>query len=114
MFMFVTLSTDNTPESCDKAVRALIRCTDIIVESTIDPFILARKLHSKEIISKHVYKRVKDKASRDTNEERLDIILDELKDLVKHNPSILTKFVDILRQELNRNNLADEIMSYTN
>ena len=61
MSMFVTLPTDNIPESCDKAERALVRCTDIIVESTIDPFILARKLYSKEIISEDVYKRVQDK-----------------------------------------------------
>ena len=96
------------------AVRALVQCTDIIVESTINPIVLARKLHSKEVISEDVYKKVKDKVSRDTNEERLDTILDELKDRVKHNPGIFTKFVDILREKLNRNDLADEIMSYIN
>ena len=96
------------------AVRALVQCTDIIVESTINPIVLARKLHSKEVISEDVYKKVKDKVSRDTNEERLDTILDELKDRVKHNPGIFTKFLDILREKLNRNDLADEIMSYIN
>ena len=92
------------------AERALVRCTDIIVESTIDPFVLV----TKEIISEDVYKKVKDKASRDTNGERLDIILDELKDRVKYDAGIFTKFVEILRVKLNRNDLADEIMSYIN
>ena len=112
--MYITLPTDNTHESCDKAVSALVQCTDIIVESTIDPVVLARKLYSKQIIFEDVYKRVKDKASRDTNEDRLETILDDIRDRVKHNPGILTKFVDVLREKLNRNDLADEIMSYTN
>ena len=112
--MFITLPADNTSESCDKVVRALVQCTDVIVESTIDPIVLARKLYSKEVISEDVYKRVKDKSSRDTNEERLETILDDIKDRVKYDAGILTKFVDILREKLNRNDLADEIMSYTN
>ena len=112
--MFITLPIDTTPVSCDKAVRALVQCTDIIVESTIDPIVLARKLYSKEVISEDVYKRVKDKSSRDTNEERLETILDDIRDRVKYDAGILTKFVDILREKLNRNDLADEIMSYTN
>ena len=96
------------------AVSALVQCTDIVVESTIDPIVLGRKLYSKQIISEDVYKKVKDKVSRDTNEDRLETILDDIRDRVKHNPGILTKFVDVLREELNRNDLADEIMSYTN
>ena len=46
--------------------------------------------------------------------ERLDTILDEIKDRVKHDTGILTKFVDILRREFYRNDLADEIMSKLN
>ena len=93
------------------ALRALIQCTDSIVESTIDPIDLARKLSSELVISEDVYKRVKDKSCRDTDKERRDIILDEIKDCVKHDPGILTKFVDILRVKFKRNDLADEIMS---
>ena len=66
---------------------------------------------SEEVISENVYRRVKDDASRNSNEKRLDIILDEIKDLVKHDACVLTKFVDILREKLNRNDLADKIMS---
>ena len=112
--MFITLPTDNTHESCDKAVSALVQCTDIIVESTIDPVVLARKLYSKQIIFEDVYKKVKDKVSRDTNEDRLETILDDIRDRVKHNPGTLTIFVEILRENLKRNDLADKIMSYTN
>ena len=93
------------------ARKALVQCTDIIVESSIDPIALARKLHAEEVISENVYRRVKDDASRNSNEKRLDIILDEIKDLVKHDAHVLTKFVDILREKLNRNDLADKIMS---
>ena len=99
---------------CDEARTVLAQCTDLIVESTIDPFVLARKLYSELIISENVYKRVKDEACRDTNEKRRDIILDEVKDRVKHDAGILTKFVDILRKKLNRGDIADKIMSKLN
>ena len=66
------------------------------------------------MITENVYKIIKDKACRDTNMERLDTILDEIKDRVKHDTGILTKFVDILRREFYRNDLADEIMSKLN
>ena len=96
------------------ARTALVQCTDIIVESTIEPITLARKLYSEQVISENVYKRVKDPASRDTNEQRLETILDEIKDLVKHDASILTKFVNVLREKLHRYDLADKIMSKLN
>ena len=72
-------SIDNTPLSCDMAKKVLVRSTDIIVESCIDPGVLARKLYSKEIMSDNVYDRVRDKASRDTNEDRLEAILSDLR-----------------------------------
>ena len=97
------------------ARTALVQCTDIIVESTIDPNTLARKLYSEQVISENVYRKVRDTASRDTNEQRLETILDEIKDLVKNDAGILTKFLDILRGEkLKRNDLADKIMSKLN
>ena len=89
--------------------RALVQCTDVIVESNVDPIALARKLLSKEVISENVYKNVKDK---ETTSDRLDRILDDLKDRVKHNVSIFTTFLDILRDDsLKRHDLADKIMS---
>ena len=114
MFLCFYSSTDNTPESCDKASKALHQCTDIIVESTIDPIVLARKLYTKDVISEDVYKKVKDKACRDTNEDCLETILDDIKDRVKYDVGTLTIFVEILRENLKRNDLADKIMSYTN
>ena len=80
--------------------------------SNIDPIALARKLYSKEIISEDVYKIVKDKKTGDTSTDRLDSILDDLKDRVKHNGSAFMIFLDILRDDsLNRQDLADKIMS---
>ena len=91
------------------ARRALVQCTDIIIESTIDPFALIRKFYSKEVISEGVYKRVRDKTTRDSNEERLEMILDYLKDYVKHDASIFITFVYILR-DMGLNDLADVII----
>ena len=92
------------------ARRALVRCTDIIIESTIDPFVLARKVYSKEIIPEDVYKRVRDNQTRDSKETRLEEILDCLKSRIEHNANILKIFVDILRQ-LSQNDLADNIVA---
>ena len=92
--------------------RAIVQCTDIIVESNIDPIALARKLYSKEIISEHVYKIVKDKKTGDTSTDRLDYILDDLKDHIKHNSSAFMIFLDILKDDsLNQQYLADKIIS---
>ena len=49
---------------CDVAGAALVQCTDIIVESAIDPITLARKLYSKQVISETIYKRVRDTAKQ--------------------------------------------------
>ena len=95
----------------DNTERALVQCTDIIVESRIDPFALGRKLYTKEVISENVYMRIRDRASRDTNEDRLEAILVDLKSRVKYNTSIMMTFVDILRNDFKRNDLADIIMS---
>ena len=109
MFCFFTL--DDTL-NCEICRRTLVQCTDTIVESNIDPIILARKLYSKEIISEDVYTIVKDKKTGDTSTERLDYILDDLKDHIKHNASVFMIFLDILRDDsLNRHDLADKIMS---
>ena len=78
------------------AKRALAQCTDIITESSIDPFTLARRLYSKEVISESIYKRVIDKETRDSNEDRLERILGHLRDHVSHNVKILTSILNIL------------------
>ena len=105
------ISIDGTL-NCEICRRALVQCTDIIVESNIDPIALARKLYSKELISENIYKKVKDKETRETSFDRLDKILDDLKDHVKHNASTFTTFLDILKDDsLNQRDLADIIMS---
>ena len=69
-------------------------------------------MYSKEIISEDVYKIVKDKKTGDTSTDRLDYILDDLKDHVKQNSSVFMIFLDILRDDsLNQQDLADKIMS---
>ena len=109
--MFCLYTLDDTLNS-DAARRALVKCTSAIVESTIDPIVLARKLISEEVISENVHKTVRDKRTGDTSADRLDYILDDLKDHVKQNSSVFMIFLDILRDDsLNQQDLADKIMS---
>ena len=91
--------------SSDVAVRSLCQCTDTIVESSIDPKTLAIKLYSKEVISESVYKKVKDNETRYSKEERIEEILDDLRDRIKHGPNVLINFISTLK-ELSRNDLA--------
>ena len=88
--------------------KVLVHCIVDIVESSIDPFALARRLYSKEIICENVYKRIKDSGTGDTMEDRLEKILDHLKDLAKNDASILITFLNIL-SDLGRDNLTDTI-----
>ena len=98
--------------NCEICRRALVQCTNIIVESNIDPIALARNLYAKEVISENIYKKVKDRLTGETSSERLDQILDVLKDHVKHNGSTFTIFLSILKDDsLNQLGLADIIMS---
>ena len=87
------------------AKRALVQCTDVITESTIDPFVLARRLYSKEVISESIYKRVIDMETRDTSEYRLERILGHLRDRVTRNANILISFLNILK-DLTHQDLA--------
>ena len=110
VFILDTNDLISTSLNSEIARRALIQCTDAIVESSIDPFILVRKLHSKEVISESTYKRVRDRECRDTKEERLENILDDLKDRVKHDSSVFRTFLDTLN-DLSRKDLADIIIT---
>ena len=104
-------SIDDTLKS-DVARRALLKCTSVIVESTIEPIVLARRLVEEEVISENVYKIVKDQKTGATSTERLDLILDDLKDHVKDNVNAFQIFLDILRDvSLNQQYLADKIIS---
>ena len=109
--MFCLFTLDVTLD-CEICRRTLVQFTDTIVESNIDPVVLARKLYSKEIVSENVYKTVKDKKTGDTSANRLDYILENLRDLVKHNANAFMIFLDILRDgSLNKEDLACKIMS---
>ena len=94
-----------TIQTFDAALRTLSQCTDTIVESSIDPKALARKLYSKEVISESVYKKVRDGETRYSKEERIEEILDDLRDRIKHDPNVLTKFLSTLK-ELDRNDIS--------
>ena len=67
-----------------------------------------RKLYSKEVVSKDVYKRVRDRESRDTCEERLEKILEDIEDRTKRDANVLLIFLCVLI-DLNRKDLADII-----
>ena len=94
----------------DAANKALVQCADLIVESTIDPNALARKLIARSVISDTDHKKVKDNRTRDSTVERLEMILEYVKDRIKLNADIFTTFLKILK-DLGRDDLADEIMA---
>ena len=109
--MFSLESGNDQITSLDPVVakRTLVQCSDIITESTIDPFTLARKLYSNEVFPEYTYKRVKDMSTRDSNERRLQQILEHLIERVRLNADILMSFLDILK-DLERRDLADLIL----
>ena len=108
---FILEPGSNQINSFDSVVakRAIVRCTNIIVKSSIDPSALALELYSEEIISDGLYKRVRDKKTGDSSEDRLELILDDIKDRVSQNGNILTPFLNILK-ELAHQHLADTIV----
>ena len=109
--MFCLYTLDGTPDS-DVARQALLKCTSAFVESSIEPFALARRLFEEEIIYEDVYKLVRDKKTGAKDEERLDLIFENVKDHVKLNGSAFMNFLDILRDgRLNRQDLANKIMA---
>ena len=91
------------------AKRTLVRCTNIIVNSSIDPFTLARELYSKEFVAEDTYKIVIDKETRDSSEDRLERILRHLRDRVTRDASILISFLNIL-EDLTHQDLAVSIV----
>ena len=105
--MFSLESGNDQITSLDPVVakRTLVQCTDVITDSSIDPFTLARKLYAKEVFPEDTYKRVRDMSTRDSNEGRLQRILDHLIDRVKREVNILMSFLDILK-DLERQDLV--------
>ena len=88
--------------------RALVQCTVDIVESSIDPFALARRLYSNEIISENVYKMMRDRETKDSMEDNLEKIIDHLYDLVKNDGSIFIAFLNVL-SDLGQDDLTKTI-----
>ena len=65
-----------------------------------------------EVITEDFYKIVKDRKTGTTGTERLELILDDIKDHVKLDAKAFKIFLDILRDDsLNRHDLANKIMS---
>ena len=94
--MFCLYTLDGTLNS-DVAGWALLKCTSTIVESSIEPIALARRLVEEEVISEDVKKIVKDNKTGATSEERLDLILDDLMDHVKRDANAFQIFLNISR-----------------
>ena len=94
----------------DATKKALVQCTDLIVESTIDPSTLARKLITRDDKFENELKRVKDRSTRDSEVERRQTVLDCVIDRVKLNADIFTTFLGALK-DLGRDDIADKIMA---
>ena len=69
-------------------------------------------MYEEEVISEDVYKDVKDRKTGSTGTERLELILEDIKDRVKVDADAFMIFLNILRDDsLNRQDLANKIMS---
>ena len=96
---FISEPGSNQISSFDSKVakRALVRCTNIIVKSSIDPSALALELYSEEAISEGTYSAVRDKKTGDSSKDRLELIIDDIKDRVSQNGNILGSFINFLK-----------------
>ena len=86
------------PTDPNRAQSALRRNTDKILQSGIDPFLLATKLDSAEIIPEDVYWTVADQFTGMTATQRIGLLLKSLRASVKQDGRVFDKFILILRE----------------
>ena len=86
------------PTDPNRAHSALRRNTNKILQSGIDPFILASSLDSAEIIPEDVYWTVTDQFTGMTATQRIGLLLKSLRASVKQDGRVFDKFISILRE----------------
>ena len=86
------------PIDINAARTALRKNFDKIVESTIDPFELARKLFSAQILPNDVYFKVMDENVNMSTQRRMHLVLTSIHGAVSLNGQVFEKLLDILKE----------------
>ena len=86
------------PTDIHAAQRSLRKNFDILVESSIDPFALARKLDTAELLPEQVCLTVMDVNTGMTSQRRMEILLNSLRAAVKSDGRVFDKFLDIIKE----------------
>ena len=86
------------PTDIHAAQRSLRKNFDLLVESSIDPFALARKLDTAELLPEHVCLTVMDVNTGMTSQRRMEILLNSLRAAVKSDGRVFDKFLDIIKE----------------
>ena len=106
-----TVYSVESPEiSKDLAFRSLRKNSEKIFNSEIDPFILARKLDSEEMISEELYMQTTDKSKDWSHGERLESLIKYLRTEVKKDGEIFVKFVEVLNA-CNYHGVAEDLVT---
>ena len=86
------------PIDINAARTALRKNFDKIVESTIDPFELARKLFAAQILPDNVYLKVMDDNINLSTQRRMHLVLTSIRGAVTLNGRVFKKLLDILKE----------------
>ena len=82
----------------DIAHRALRKNTDkIVCEGGIDPFVLARKLDSAELITDDVYRQCTDRNNDWPDGDRVEHIIKQIRIDIQRNGEVFNDFLEVLR-----------------
>lgn len=80
------------------AYQAVRRNSCKLVQSGIDPIVLAAKLDSSNAINETDYRLVIDRNTAASSQERLQILVDSVKENVKYNSTVFGSFVKHLNE----------------
>ena len=96
----------------DIAYRVITEKTSLIKSYRVDFHFLADKLFEKRIINAEERKQVTNPGSGMTADERLQILINYIKEVIKIKGEVFGTFIDILKEEntIRSAKLADQLM----
>ena len=94
------------------AYQAVRRNSSKIVQSGIDPIVLAAKLDSSNAINETDYRLVIDRNTTASSQERLQILVDSVKENVRYNSAVFGSFVKHLNESgIPGHSIAQELIA---
>ena len=89
--------------------RALVKCTVIIKDSNLSPTEFGDALFAEELISDTVHKDAKDTHTNCTRRERIEDMMEHVREACKSRGQVFATFIGILHEQGERD-LADTII----